>query len=263
MKIAILGHGVVGSGTREILEERGFTVKKILEKREIPEIKDRITDDFDEIISDEEIKIVVETIGGLEPAHTFAVKTLKAKKHFVTSNKFLMSEYFGELVSLAEENGVSVRFGASAGGGIPWIHNLSRCAKTDEITEICGIMNGTTNYILDAMERKGISFSDALKTAQSLGYAERDPSADVDGYDVARKVALSVAAGFGKIIKTEDIPTFSLKAVSLKDMAYIKEKTGRSIRYKGFAKDLIGGVSAFVEPTLVKAESLESRVSEM
>ena len=262
MSVAILGFGVVGSGAYEILTKSGYEVKKILDLRNFENVKDKLTSSFDEILSDKDIDVVVEAMGGLEPAHTYAVKALKAKKNVVTSNKFLMCTYYDELISLAKENGVTVRFGASVGGGIPWIYNLMRNSVTDGITKIKGIMNGTTNFILDCMDRKGMTFSDALKVAQELGYAEKDPSADIDGLDVARKTAISASIAFGGRIKEEDVAIFSLRNVKDTDIKYAKEKLGLSLRYMGEAEKVGGSVSASVEPVLIGSDELEAHVYE-
>ncbi len=262
MGIAILGFGVVGSGAYEILEESGYEVKRVLDLRPFENLKGKLTSDYNDILEDKEITVVVEAMGGLEPAHTYAVAALKAKKNVVTSNKFLMCTYYDELISLAKENGGTIRFGASVGGGIPWIFNLLRSVKSDEITKIMGIMNGTTNYILDEMDRRGKTFADALSAAQDLGYAERDPSADIDGLDVARKTAISASVAFGCRIKEEDVSVFSLRNVKDTDLKYIKEKLGLSLRYMGFAEKCGDKVSAAVEPTLLSPDALEAHVNE-
>ncbi|MBO4323688.1 MAG: homoserine dehydrogenase [Clostridia bacterium] len=262
MSVAILGFGVVGSGAYEILSACGYEVKKILDLRQFEELKEKLTASFDDILGDEEIKVVVEAMGGLEPAHTYVAAALKAKKNVVTSNKYLMCTYYDELVTLAKENGVTIRFGASVGGGIPWIYNLTRNSKTNEITKIKGIMNGTTNFILDEMGRKGKSFEEALKIAQDLGYAERDSSADIDGLDVARKTAISASIAFGGRIKEEDVAVFSLRHVRDTDIKYAKEKLGLALRYMGEAEKVGDSISVSVEPTLIGESELEAHVYE-
>ena len=262
MSIAILGFGVVGSGAYEILTKSGYEVKKVLDLRDFPELKDKLTSSIDDILSDKEISVVIEAMGGLEPAHAYVVGALKAGKSVVTSNKYLMCTYYDELINLAKENGVTVRMGASVGGGIPWIHNLLRNSETDEITKVKGIMNGTTNYILDCMERKGQTFSEALKVAQELGYAEREPSADIDGLDVARKIAISSSIAFKKRIKEEDVTVFSLRKIRDTDIKYAKEKLSRTVRYIGLAEKDGEDISVSVSPTLVKFDELEACVYE-
>ena len=262
MSVAILGFGVVGSGAYEILSAGGYEVKKILDLRQFEELKDKLTSSFGDILQDEDIDVVVEAMGGLEPAHTYVAEALRAKKNVVTSNKYLMCTYYDELITLAEKNGVTIRFGASVGGGIPWIYNLIRNSQTDSVSKIKGIMNGTTNFILDEMGRKGKTFAAALSKAQELGYAERDPSADIDGLDVARKTAISASIAFGGRVKEEDVSVFSLRTVRDTDIKYAKEKLGLALRYMGEAEKTGEVVSVSVEPTLIKETELEAHVYE-
>ncbi|MBQ4071651.1 MAG: homoserine dehydrogenase [Clostridia bacterium] len=256
MKVAILGYGVVGSGTYEILDKAGYTVGKILDIRPHPELGDVLTTDFDDILNDKEIGVVAEAIGGLEPAHSFLVKAIKAGKHVVSSNKHLICTYYDELHSLAREMGVTVRFSASAGGGIPWLHNLCRATRCDKITRVSGIMNGTTNFIIDAMITDGADFSDVLAMAQSLGYAEADPSADIDGLDTARKTAISSSIAFNTEISEDDVSVFGLRNIKKCDIEYIKGKLNKSIRYVGTGVMSDGAVSTFVEPLIIGEDSL-------
>ena len=261
MKTAILGFGVVGSGAFEVLEKHGYEVKKVLDIREHNELGSKLTSNYDEILNDKEIGVVAEAIGGLEPAHTFVVKALKAKKHVVSSNKHLICTYYEELHNLAKENGVSLRFTSSAGGGIPWLYNLKRSVRCDEITKVMGIMNGTTNFILDAMISDGRDFDEVLKEAQALGYAEANPSADIDGLDTARKTAISSSIAFNTIIKEENVDIFSLRHIKKIDIDYITKKLNKTVRYLGFGTKSEKGVSAFVEPALLDANALESNVT--
>lgn len=256
MKVAILGYGVVGSGTYEILDKAGYTVGKILDIRPHPELGDVLTTDFDDILNDKEIGVVAEAIGGLEPAHSFLVKAIKAGKHVVSSNKHLICTYYDELHTLAREMGVTVRFSASAGGGIPWLHNLRRATRCDKITRVSGIMNGTTNFIIDAMITDGADFSDVLAMAQSLGYAEADPSADIDGLDTARKTAISSSIAFNTEISEDDVSVFGLRNIKKCDIEYIKGKLNKSIRYVGTGVMSDGAVSTFVEPLIIGEDSL-------
>lgn len=261
MKIAILGFGVVGSGAYEVLENAGYTVGRVLDIRPHDELGDKLTSNFDDILSDNEIGVVAEAIGGLEPAHTFVVKALKAGKHVVSSNKHLICEYYEELHTLAKENGVTLRFTSSAGGGIPWLYNLRRSARCDEISKIMGIMNGTTNFILDAMISDGRDFDDVLKEAQRLGYAEANPSADIDGLDTARKTAISSSIAFNTIIKEENVDIFSLRYIKKCDIDYITKRLGMTVRYLGFGVKGESGVSTFVEPACLPSNALESNVT--
>ena len=260
MKAAILGYGIVGSGAYEILTKSGYSVAKVLDIRPHTELGDVLTSDIDDIIADDSIGVVAEAIGGLEPAHTFLVKAIKAGKHVVSSNKHLICTYFDELHSLAREHGVTVRFSASAGGGIPWLHNLSRATRCDNVTKVYGIMNGTTNFIIDAMISEGADFADVLKTAQALGYAEADPSADIDGLDTARKTAISASIAFSCELSEDNVLIFGLRNIKKCDVEYIKGKLGKTIRYVGTAERASDKVSAFVEPLIIGNDSLFASV---
>ena len=261
MKSAILGFGIVGSGAYDVLNRAGFEVKKVLDIRHHDELGDKLTSNFDDILNDKEIGIVAEAIGGLEPAHTFLVKAIKAGKHVVSSNKHLICTYYDELHSLAKENGVTIKFTSSAGGGIPWLYNLKRNARCDEIYKIMGIMNGTTNFILDAMISDGRDFDEVLKEAQALGYAEANPSADIDGLDTARKTAISSRIAFNNIIKEENVDIFSLRNIKKADVDYITKKLNMNVRYLGFGVKSDDGVSVFVEPALLGKGALETNVT--
>ena len=256
MKVAILGFGLVGSGAYEILVNKGYEVGKVLDIRPHAELGDVLTTYYDVILNDKEIGVVAEAIGGLEPAHTFLVKAIKAGKHVVSSNKHLICTYYDELLTLAKEHGVTVRFSASAGGGIPWLHNLQRATRCDNITKVYGIMNGTTNFILDAMISESADFDEVLRTAQRLGYAEADPSADIDGLDTARKTAISASIAFNSEVSEEDVLVFSLRNIKKCDVEYIRKELKKSIRYVGTAIVEDGKVSACVEPTIIDEESL-------
>lgn len=260
MKTAILGFGVVGSGAFEVLEKAGYEVKRVLDIRPHDELGDKLTANYDDILIDKEISVVAEAIGGLEPAHTFVVKALKAGKHVVSSNKHLICTYYEELHSLALENGVTLRFTSSAGGGIPWLYNLKRSVRCDDIYKVMGIMNGTTNFILDAMISDGRDFDDVLSEAQRLGYAEANPSADIDGLDTARKTAISSSIAFNTIIKEENVDIFSLRFIKKADIDYITSKLNKTVRYLGFGVKSEGGASVFVEPALLDSDALESNV---
>ena len=260
MKIAILGYGVVGSGAYEVLKEYGYCVKKILDIRPHDELGDVLTSNYDEILNDKEIGVVAEAIGGLEPAHTFVVKALKAGKHVVSSNKHLICTYYEELHNLALENGVTLRFTSAVGGGIPWLYNLKRSVRCDDVSKIMGIMNGTTNFILDAMITDSRDFDDVLKEAQALGYAEANPSADVDGLDTARKTAISSSLAFNTIIKEENVDIFTMRTIQKCDIEYIVGKLGKTVRYMGVGVRNGNAVSVFVEPTILPGTSPESTV---
>ena len=260
MSIAILGYGVVGSGAYEILTKAGYKVSRVLDVRNYPELGDVLTHDIEDIINDKEITVVAEAIGGNTFSYDFASRALKAGKHVVSSNKHLICSYYKELHALAKENGVTIRFTASAGGGIPWLYNLKRGLLCDRIYKVMGIMNGTTNFILDAMIRDSREFAEVLKEAQALGYAEANPSADIDGLDVARKTAISSSIAFDAVVSEEDVLTFSLRNIRKSDIDYIAEKCGKTVRYLGYGMRTENGVAAFVEPTLLSSDALESNV---
>ncbi len=260
MSIAILGYGVVGSGAYEILTKAGYKVSRVLDVRSYPELGNTLTYDIEDILNDKEITVVAEAIGGNTFSYDFVRRALKAGKHVVSSNKHLICSYYKELHALAKENGVTLRFTASAGGGIPWLYNLKRGLLCDRIEKVMGIMNGTTNYILDAMITESRDFADALKEAQKLGYAEANPSADIDGLDVARKTAISSSIAFDAIVSEENVLTFSLRNIRKSDIDYIAKTCGKTVRYLGYGMRTENGVAAFVEPTLLPADALEANV---
>ena len=207
MKIGLLGFGVVGRGVYDILAGReAISVRTVLCRRDLGELTARTTREMDDILADPEIDTVVEVMGGLHPAYEYVSAALKAGKHVVTSNKHLVCHYYQELTALAKENGVALRSTAAVGGGIPWLTNLEKAAKVNRISKIWGILNGTTNYIMDAMHKSDVDFADVLKQAQELGYAEADPSADIDGWDIQRKLIISANAAFGVCLKEDDVP---------------------------------------------------------
>ena len=195
MKVAILGYGTVGSGVYEIITNgKSEELKNIEVKSIFARSRDKMhlaTDDINEIINDDEISVVVECLGGLNPAYEFIKRSLESGKHVVTANKAVAAKYLDEFASLAKENNVKFIFEASVGGGIPWLVNLERTRRVDDINRVYGIFNGTSNYILDNMYRNEQEFDSTLKTAQELGYAEADPSADIDGGDVINKIILN------------------------------------------------------------------------
>lgn len=261
MKIAILGFGVVGSGAYEVIRDGDtpLEVKKILDIREHPGMEGIVTADFEEILNDPEITAVAEAIGGLHPAHEFAVAALKAGKHFVSANKQMLATYYRELRLLAEENGVQIRFTPAAGGGIPWLSTLKRTARADRITKIRGILNGTTNYILDKMTREDADFDAVLKEAQALGYAERDPSADIDGIDVRYKCTLSAELARGGTVSPDQIPAFGIRHIRKSDVRRLKAD-GKTVKLLGNFREHGDAVSVFVQPTAVDAGSLFAAV---
>lgn len=250
MKIAVMGYGTIGSGVVEVLEinkdlitkraGEPVEVKYILDLREFPgdPYEDLIVHDYKTILEDEEVGIVVEAMGGVEPAYTFVKAMLEAGKQVATSNKNLVAEKGSELLAIAREKNINFMFGASVGGGIPIIRPLNRCLTADEIEEITGILNGTTNYMLTKMAEEGVGFEEVLKDAQDKGYAEKDPTADVEGYDPCRKIAILTSLVCGQQVDYQDIYTEGITSITAEDFAYAKAM-GRSIKLlaRSFRKD--------------------------
>lgn len=263
VSIAIMGHGVVGSGVAEIFtthKQKLYAsigeevyVKKILDLREFPDspLADRFTKNFEDIINDLEIRVVVEVMGGLNPAYDFVKRCLKAGKSVVTSNKELVAAHGAELLEIAKETNTNFLFEASVGGGIPIIRPLCQCLAANYIEGIAGILNGTTNFILTMMIEKGMSFDEALKIAQEKGYAEKDPTADVEGYDACRKVCILASLAFGKHVYPNQVETEGITNITLEDVSYI-ENAGGVIKLLGQIKYINDNeIAAFVSPAVV------------
>lgn len=263
-KVSVLGYGTVGSGVVEILRENAeliekragekIQVKSVLDLRDFPgdPVQDIIVHDFEEIRNDSEVQIVVETMGGLHPAYEFVKASLESGKSVCTSNKALVAAYGSELLKLAEEKNVNFLFEASVGGGIPIIRPLKVSLAPDEILGISGILNGTTNYILTEMAENGSDFDSVLKDAQEKGYAEKDPTADVEGYDACRKIAILTSLAYGKQLDFEDIYTEGITKITDRDIQYAKE-LGAKIKIFGSSKKVGDKVSAMVAPKLITA----------
>ncbi len=257
MKIAILGFGTVGSGVYEISKtSKNIEVKKVLEK-DLTKI-DIATDNYDEIINDKEIELVVECMGGLHPAYEFIIKALQNKKHVVSANKAVIAKYLDEFLKVAQENNVDFRFEASVGGGIPCLAGIQKIRRVENIDKFYGIFNGTSNFILDNMYRFENEFFTTLKTAQELGYAEADPSADIDGYDVTNKVIISFALAYDGFIKNE-FPCFTLRNITKEDILYFK-KQGFIAKYIGEAITKDDLYEASVMLNLFPVNALEGNV---
>ena len=236
-KIAVLGYGTVGSGVVEVLSTNSSSiatragqpieVKSVLDIRDFPgdPIQEKIVHDIDDIVNDPEIDVVVEVMGGVEPAFTFVKKALDAGKSVCTSNKALVAAHGPELLEMAKERKLNFMFEASVGGGIPIIRPLNQSLTADEITKITGILNGTTNYILTKMSKEGSSYEETLKEAQELGYAERNPEADVEGYDACRKIAILTSLAYGSTVNFEEVTTEGISKISTADFKYA-EKLG-------------------------------------
>ena len=230
--VAILGYGVVGSGVAEVLHENAgaigrraeeeIGVKYILVRRDYPDspFRDRMVRDFSRIEQDPQVEVVVEVMGGTGAAKEYTERALRAGKSVVTANKELVAEHGYELLQLAREHGARYLFEASVGGGIPIIRPLSQCLAANEIEEITGILNGTTNYILTRMIRGGLSFEAALKEAQDNGYAEADPTADIQGHDACRKICILASLAFGRHIYPRQVPTQGITELTGADVAY-------------------------------------------
>lgn len=263
ISVAIMGHGVVGSGVAEILtthKQKLFAsigeeiyVKHILDLREFPDspLADRFTKDFNDILNDREVRVVVEVMGGLNPAYDFVKKCLKSGKSVVTSNKELVAAHGAELLQIAKDENVNFLFEASVGGGIPIIRPISQCLVANIVDEIAGILNGTTNFILTMMIEKGMSFDEALKIAQEKGYAEKDPTADVEGHDACRKVCILASLAFGKHVYPNQVETEGITNITLEDVFYI-ENAGGVIKLLGQIKYINDNeIAAFVSPAVV------------
>jgi homoserine dehydrogenase len=263
MKIAIMGFGTVGSGAYEAAKNAGgIEVVRILARhgrKGYEYLNDIITPDIDDIAGDPEIDLVIESIGGIEPAREYVLKCLRAGKHVVTPNKNLISACYKELMYEAAANGVKLRFTSSVGGGIPWLFNLMRTKRCDEIEEIRGIVNGTCNYILDAMYDKGADFGEMLTIAQALGYAEADPSSDIEGTDTLRKTVISTNIAFDAVVSEADVPCYGIDTIQACDVAYLN-KMGLVCKLIMKAKKNDDSVEVYVEPTAFPADSFEANV---
>ena len=263
INIAVLGYGTVGSGVVEVIRTNHELINKrageeikiryVLDLREFPgdPVEEILVHDFEQIVNDPEVKIVVEVMGGTGAAYTFTKRALEAGKSVCTSNKALVAKYGPELMEIAKEKKINFLFEASCGGGIPIIRAINGSLTADEIDEVSGILNGTTNYMLDKMITEGADFNTVLKEAQEKGYAEADPTADVEGQDACRKIAILSSLAYGKFLNFENVYTEGITKITPEDMEYAREM-GRSIKLLGTSKKL-GDDSfyALVAPFLV------------
>lgn len=267
ISVAIMGHGVVGSGVAEILtthKQKLFAsigeeiyVKHILDLREFPDspLADRFTKDFNDILNDREVRVVVEVMGGLNPAYDFVKKCLKSGKSVVTSNKELVAAHGAELLQIAKDENVNFLFEASVGGGIPIIRPISQCLVANIVDEIAGILNGTTNFILTKMIEDGMQFDAALKLAQDLGFAERNPAADIEGHDACRKICILASLAFGKHVYPDSVHTEGITEITLEDVKYA-EAYNCVIKLIGKVKLLDDGkIDIIVAPMFVPNKS--------
>jgi len=267
ISIAVLGYGIVGSGVVQVIDKNSsrisqnagqeIRVKYILDIRDFDDCpyKSLFAKDFETIVNDPEIAVVVETIGGVGAALTYTRRALEAGKNVVTSNKELVAEYGSELLKLAMDNEVNYLFEASVGGGVPVIRPLAGCMTANIITEIYGILNGTTNYILTDMEKNGADFTTALHEAQRKGYAESDPTADIEGFDTCRKICILSSLAFGRHIFPNQVSTEGISGVTLKDIHYAA-KLGYEIKLLGRSRSIGEKVSVYVAPHLIDKNNL-------
>ncbi|MCI9446776.1 MAG: homoserine dehydrogenase [Lachnospiraceae bacterium] len=265
IKIAILGYGTIGSGVVEVLNTNSesiakragdeIEVKYILDLRDFPgdPMEGKVIHDYDVIANDPEVQVVVEAMGGVEPAYTFVKRALLAGKNVTTSNKALVAKHGAELIAIAREQGINFLFEASVGGGIPIIRPLNSSLTADEIEEITGILNGTTNYILSKMTFEGLEFADVLKDAQSRGYAEADPTADVEGYDACRKIAILTSLVCGQQVDFEDIYTEGISKITADDIKYAKAM-GLVIKLLATSRKTKEGYCAMVAPFMISQQ---------
>lgn len=267
INIAIMGYGTVGSGVAEIIvthkeslakrAKEEINIKYILDIREFPgdPLEEKFTKDFNDIINDDEVKVVVEVMGGLRPAYDFVKQCLEKGKSVVTSNKELVATKGAELLQIAQDKNVNFLFEASVGGGIPIIRPMSQCLAANEVVEVAGILNGTTNFILTKMIREQMSFEDALALAQKLGYAEKDPTADVEGLDAVRKICILASLAYGKHVYPDNIHTEGISKITLADVAYASA-WGGVIKLIGSVKKLDDGrIDIFVAPMILESSS--------
>ena len=274
ISIAVLGYGTVGSGVVEVIEKNKevidrrageeIRVKYILDLRDFPgdPYADRVVHDMNVILQDPEVSIICETMGGNEPAFTYSMQALKAGKSVCTSNKELVANHGAELIRTAKENSCNYLFEASVGGGIPIIRPLHQCLAANKFERISGILNGTTNFILTKMIYDQVSFDDALKQAQELGYAEKDPTADVDGHDATRKLCILGSLAFGKHIYPEYVHCSGIRNITLDDVEYA-EDAGYAIKLVGLIENTDSGLVATVCPRLVSVNNPLSSVNDV
>lgn len=275
ISVAIMGHGTVGSGVAEILtthKQKLFKavgeelyVKHILDLREFPDspLADRFTKDFEDIVNDIEVRVVVEVMGGTNPAYDFVKRCLQAGKSVVTSNKELVAKHGAELLAVAKENNANFLFEASVGGGIPIIRPLSQCLVANEVDEIAGILNGTTNFIFGKMINDNMDFSDALKLAQDLGYAERNPEADIEGHDACRKICILASLAFGKHIYPDNVYTKGISEITLDDVKYA-DSLNHVIKLIGDVKKTEDGkLDILVAPMLLSKDCILSDINDV
>lgn len=276
MKVAVMGYGTVGSGVAEVIETHEKSISnrtggEVLEVARILDLRDfkgdpheaLFTKDFNDILNDDEIKVVAETMGGVNPAFDFTMKLLESGKSVVTSNKELVAKHGAELLAVAKENNANFLFEASVGGGIPIIRPLSQCLVANEVDEIAGILNGTTNFIFGKMINDNMDFSDALKLAQDLGYAERNPEADIEGHDACRKICILASLAFGKHIYPDNVYTKGISEITLDDVKYA-DSLNYVIKLIGDVKKTEDGkLDIMVAPMLLSKDCILSDINDV
>ena len=274
IQVAVMGYGTVGSGVVEVIEKNkeeinkksneALNIKYILDLRDFPgdPYEDKIVHDVEVILNDPEVQIICETMGGLKPAYEFTKRALMSGKSVCTSNKELVATHGPELIQIAHEHTCNYLFEASVGGGIPIIRPLNYSLTAEKIDAISGILNGTTNYILTKMEREGAAFEEVLKEAQEKGYAERNPEADVEGYDACRKIAILSSLMCGKNVRYQDIYTEGITKITADDFKYAKVMDC-TIKLLGLAKEENGGLYAMVSPFLISKNHPLSMVNDV
>ncbi len=267
MKIGILGFGTVGSGVYEIISNssnylmKNLEVSKILVRNKNKITLDNMTIEPDELLCDDSIDVIVEVMGGIHPAYEYIMKALKSGKHVVSANKAVISKYLEEFTKTAKEHNVGFLYEASVGGGIPWLKSIKQVKRIDEISKVYGIFNGTSNFILYNMFEKGYDFNEILKIAQDKGYAESDPSADIDGVDIQRKLTIISSLAFDTVIKEESIPTFGIRNVTKSDINYFK-KQNITLKLVATSVQNDNEYCSCVEPVLFANNTIEANVSE-
>lgn len=274
IQVAVMGYGTVGSGVVEVIEKNkeeinkksneALNIKYILDLRDFPgdPYEDKIVHDVEVILNDPEVQIICETMGGLKPAYEFTKRALMSGKSVCTSNKELVATHGPELIQIAHEHTCNYLFEASVGGGIPIIRPLNYSLTAEKIDAISGILNGTTNYILTKMEREGAAFEEVLKEAQEKGYAERNPEADIEGYDACRKIAILSSLMCGKNVRYQDIYTEGITKITADDFKYAKGMDC-TIKLLGLAKEENGGLYAMVSPFLISKSHPLSMVNDV
>ena len=260
MRIGLLGFGVVGKGVYDLTKDRSdMQVVKVLCLEDITLDDAEVTKDFQAILNDDTIDTVIEAMGGLHPAYEFVRAAMEKGKHIVTSNKALVANFYDELIPLAQEKGLHFRCTAAVGGGIGWLSELERARRIQTIERVGGIMNGTCNYILDSMTRLGLTYADALSQAQDLGYAEANPTTDVEGIDTWHKVILSSNIGFAVSLESETVPVSGISTIRAEDVENFKAH-GLVCKLISTGKCRDGKISAYVQPTLVQNGEPEAAV---